>query len=75
MPSIYNPWWWIVSWWGHGPDPGPEWAGELIATLELIDAVAKVSPGLRAGAARLALDQLSATTASMRKQIEALGEG
>ena len=75
VPSAYNPWWWIVSWWGHGPDPGPEWAGQLVATLELIDAVAKVSPELKNGAARLAMEQLAVTTASMIKQIERLGEG
>ena len=57
VPSNYNPWWWIQSWWGHGPDPGPEWAGQLVATLELIDAVSKVAPELKNGAARLAMER------------------
>ncbi len=69
-PSLYNPWWWIYSWWGHGPDPGPEWVGELAVTLQLGIVATQVAPELQVGALKLAQAQLAVSAASLKRQIE-----
>jgi hypothetical protein len=70
-PNVYayNPWWWIESWRGHGPDPGP-WARDFAAALVLAEAANRVSPSLRAGVLKIALQQISNVAAEIEKQIK-----
>jgi len=68
----YNPWWWIVSWWGHGPDPGPEIVREFAAAAELVGVANHVSPQIRARTLQLALEQVRIATSAIEKQIQGL---
>jgi hypothetical protein len=71
--AAFDPWWWIKSWRGHGPDPAP-YAGDLAAALTLVEAANRVSPSLRAGVLEIALRQMSNITAEINKQIKTLSE-
>jgi len=72
--GIYNPWWWIET---HGgltpPGPlGPEgpWMREYLAALRLAQMADRVSPTLRGSTLKLALEQLNATAALIKREMK-----
>jgi hypothetical protein len=72
---LYNPWWWIESWWGHGPDPGPEWTRQLSVIGELIGLANQVSPQLKSRVLEIALQQMKLSTSNLENQIKGLQQG
>ena len=68
-PYAYNRWWWIETWWGHGPDPGPG-VREFAVAVELAQAAAKASPKLRGQVIEAALQQAKIGASLMQKQLE-----
>ena len=73
-PSVwqYNPWWWITSWWGHGPDPGPELTREFRVAVELVATANEASPQIRARILQTALEQTNIIASTLEKQIRDL---
>lgn len=70
--AAYNPWWWVETWWGHGPDPAPEIVRELAAVVELVGAANAVSPQIRARTLQIALEQVRIAASTIEKQIQEL---
>lgn len=71
-PNIvaYNPWWWIESWFGHGPDPGPG-VREFGVAVQLALAASQASPKLRGELVDAALQQAKIGASMMQKQLRA----
>ncbi len=69
VPSAYNPWWWIESWWGHGPDPNPG-VRDFAVAVELAAAAARASPKVRAQVIDAALQQAKIGASLMQKQLK-----
>jgi hypothetical protein len=70
VPSLYNPWWWIESWWGHGPDPGPEILRELGVAVTLYNMAGRASPQVKGQILGAALQQARLAAANLEKQIQ-----
>ena len=74
--EIYDPWWWIRT---HGgltpplPDPQP-WLSLHAAALALSEAAERVSPKLKSKVLEIVLQQLSLTSAAIKKQIKNQGK-
>lgn len=68
--TAYNPWWWIETWWGHGPDTGPEGVREFAVATELAAAAARASPRVRAQVVEAALQQAKIAASLMQKQLK-----
>ncbi len=67
----YDPLWWLHSWWGHGPDPGPDekWMQQAIAAYALAATATRVSPELREMVLKIAVKQLGSAAASIEHEI------
>ena len=70
--AMYNPWWWIET---HGglvpPGPGPQWLRDFAATVTMVAAAERASPRLRKGVLEIAVQQISAVAAAIKKEIKA----
>ena len=67
----YNPWWWIETWWGHGPDSGPEGVRDFAVAMELAASASRATPKLRGELIDAALQQAKVGAALMKKQLRA----
>ena len=75
-PNIYNPWWWLVSNWGRGPDTGPGISmRQVTAALALSRAADSVSPELRSSVLQIAAKELSIAVSAIEKEIKAAQKG
>jgi hypothetical protein len=70
---IYDPWAWIMTHHGLGPDPPPWWP-QLAAATVLASAASQFSPALRSEALQLAARQLSIAAEAMRGEIARLDD-
>lgn len=69
----YDPFWWWKTLGGLVPPPPRDpWLQDFVAALTLANAAARVSPGLRAKVLGIALEQVSVTAVTLKRQIEAL---
>ena len=67
----YNRWWWIETWWGHGPDSGPEGVREFLVATEMADAASRASPQLRGELIDAAVQQAKLGASVLKKQLRA----
>ena len=64
--------WWLHSWWGHGPDPGPDqrvWIQQYMAAMDLSQIAQRVPPEVRTMVLQAAYKQVSLSLESIKGEM------
>lgn len=71
--KAYDPLWWLHSWWGHGPDPGPDvrvWAQQYLLAANLSKtAQHAATPEVRMMALQTAYKQIESALESLKVEM------